>query len=57
MLEVEDSQEFIWELIDEIFDNTLKTIHTNYLNQQTIPYTINEARKAMLHILDVILYN
>lgn len=54
MLEVEDSQEFIWELIDEIFDNTLKTIHANYLSQQTIPYTINEARKAILHILDVI---
>ncbi|RNA09259.1 hypothetical protein BpHYR1_040928 [Brachionus plicatilis] len=52
MLEAEDSQEFVWELIDEIFDNTLKTINKNYLDNQTIPYTINEARKAMLHILD-----
>lgn len=57
MLEVEDSQEFVWEIIDEVFDNTLKIIHKNYLDYQTVPYTINEARKAMLHILDVIKIN
>ncbi len=54
MLEVDDSQEFIWELIDEIFDNTIKIIYTDYIEKNTIPYTINEARKAILHIIDVI---
>lgn len=53
MLDIDDSQEFIWEIIDEVFDNTIKIIHEKYLEKQTIPYTINEARKAILHILDV----
>lgn len=53
MLENDDSQEFVWDIIDEVFDNTIKIIHEKYLERQTIPYTINEARKAILHILDV----
>ena len=53
MLEVEESQEFVWEIIDEVFDNTLKIIYKNYLDSQAVPYTINEARKAMLHIIEV----
>ena len=57
MLEIEDNQEFVWEIIDEVFDNTLKIIHEKYLNKQTIPYTINEAKKAILHILDVKINN
>ncbi|CAF0925829.1 unnamed protein product [Brachionus calyciflorus] len=52
MLEIEDSQEFVWEIIDEIFDNTLKNIHEKYLEKQTVPYTINEAKKAILLLLD-----
>ena len=54
MLETDDSQEFIWEIIDEIFDSTIKVIYDKYLQRQTIPYTINEARKAILHIIDVL---
>ena len=53
MLDNDDSQEFVWELIDEIVDNAEKIIFKNYLNRQTIPYTINEAKKAILHIIDV----
>jgi Fe-S cluster biosynthesis and repair protein YggX len=52
MLEIEDSQEYVWELIDEVFDNTIKIIYDKYIQKQTIPYTINEARKAILHIID-----
>ncbi len=54
MLEIDDSQEFIWELIDEIFDNTIKIIYNDYIEKKTIPYTINEAKKAIIHIIDVI---
>jgi ribosomal protein S6 len=53
MLEIDDSQEFIWELIDEIFDNTIKIIYSDYIEKKTIPYTINEAKKAIIHIIDV----
>ena len=53
MLETDDSQEFIWELIDEIVDNSIKIIFEKYIEKQCIPYTINEAKKAILHIIDV----
>ena len=53
MLEIDDSQEFIWELIDEVFGNTIKIIYNDYIEKKTIPYTINEAKKAILHIIDV----
>ena len=53
MLEVEDAQEFVWEIIDELFDNTLKHVYSKYLDRQKIPYNINEAKKAILHIIDV----
>lgn len=53
MIEIEDSQEYVWELIDEVFDNVIKIIYDKYIKKQTIPYTINEARKAILHIIEV----
>ena len=30
----------------------LLEIYTNYLDQQTLPFTINEAKKAILHLID-----
>jgi len=52
MLDVDSSQEFIWELIDEIIDNTDKILYERYIERQTIPYTINEAKQAILHLID-----
>lgn len=53
MLEMEDSQEFIWEIVDELFNNSIKIVYDKYIKKQSIPYTINEARKAILHIIEV----
>ncbi len=53
MLDIDESQEFVWELIDECIDNANKVIYANYLEKQTIPFTINEAKKAILHLIDV----
>ena len=53
MLDIDESQEFIWELIDECIDNANKITYASYLESQTIPFTINEAKKAMLHLIDV----
>lgn len=52
MLDIDESQEFVWELIDECIDNANKVIYANYLEKQTIPFTINEAKKAILHLID-----
>lgn len=52
LLEIDENQEFIWELLDECIENANKVIYTNYLDQQTIPFTINEAKKAILHLID-----
>ena len=54
MLEIDDSQEFVWEIIDEVFDSTIKVIYDKYLEKQAIPYTISKAHEAILHIIDVI---
>ena len=53
MLEIEDSQEFVWEIVEDVVANSIKIVYDKYIQRQTIPYTINEARKAILHILDV----
>ena len=53
MLEVDDSQEFVWELLDEVVNKAESIIFKKYLDKQTIPYTISEAKKAILHIIDV----
>lgn len=53
MLEIEDSQEFVWEIVDEMFGNSMRIVYDNYIKKQTIPYVINEARKAILHIIEV----
>lgn len=56
MLENDDAQEFIWELIDEVVDNADKQIYKKYIEKQTIPYTINEAKNAIVHLIDVCLH-
>lgn len=53
MLEIEDNQEFVWEIVDEIVGNSMKIIYDKYIQQQTIPYVISEARRAIVHIIDV----
>jgi len=53
LLEIDESQEFIWELLDECIENANKQIHQKYLDNQTVPFTINEAKKAILHLIDV----
>lgn len=52
MLEIDDSQDFVWEIIDEVFDSTIKIIYDKYLEKQAIPYTISKAHEAILHIID-----
>lgn len=52
LLEIDEAQEFIWELLDECIENANKDIYTKYLDSQTIPFTINEAKKAILHLID-----
>lgn len=52
LLEIDEAQEFVWELLEECIENANKTIYTNYLDKQTIPFTINEAKKAILHLID-----
>ena len=53
MMETDDSQDFIWEILDEVVDNAIKRVYGEYLSRMTIPFTINEARKAIIHIIDV----
>lgn len=53
LLDVDESQEFVWDLLDECIENANKQIYQKYLDSQTVPFTINEAKKAILHLIDV----
>jgi hypothetical protein len=53
MLENDDSQDFIWDIIDEIVKNTDEVIYKNYLQNQIIPYVMNDTRNTVLKIIDV----
>ena len=52
LLDTDESQDYAFEIIEEIFDNATKIIYEKYLDKQTIPFTTNEAKKAILHIIE-----
>lgn len=56
MLEFDDGDEFIGELVDEVVGKTLNIIYDKYIERQLLPYTISQAKEALLTIIDVSIY-
>lgn len=57
MLELDDGEDFIGEVVDEAVDATLKIIYEKYIEKQLLPYTISQAKEALLTIIDVSVLN
>jgi len=55
MLDRDDGDDFIAELLDELLENVDKTIYTNYIESQVVPYTVLWAKDAILHVIEVFL--
>ena len=53
MLEHDDGDEFLYDIVQEICSSALDAVHQNYLQKQLIPYTVLQAKDAMLQIIEV----
>ena len=53
MLELDDGEDFVGELIDEALNETLDIIYKKYIDKQLLPYTVSQAKEAILTIIDV----
>jgi len=53
MLEREDGDDFIAELIDELLENVDSVIYAKYIESQLVPYTVLQAKNAILQIIEV----
>ena len=52
MLEKDDSDDFISELMEEVCSSALDTIFKDYLERQLIPFTVCQARDAIVQIIE-----
>ena len=53
MIEHDDGDEFLYDIVQEICSHALDAIHQNYLRKQLIPFTVLQAKDAMLQIIEV----
>lgn len=53
MLDHDDGDDFALEIVGEAVDNALAIIYKNYLDSQLIPYTVIQAKDALLQIIEV----
>jgi len=52
MVERDSSDEFILDIIDEVLGSTMEVIHHNYIQRQLLPFTITQARDAIVEIIE-----
>lgn len=53
MLDKDGTEDFILDLVDEVVDSTMDTIYKTYIDKQLLPFTISQAKDAILQIIDV----
>ena len=53
MVERDSSDEFIMDIMDELMEVTMTTIHKKYIERQLLPFTITQARDAIIEIIEV----
>ncbi|KAK6187467.1 hypothetical protein SNE40_005489 [Patella caerulea] len=52
MLEKESSEEFVLDIVDELVGKTMETIYGRYIERQILPFTITQAKDAILQIIE-----
>lgn len=53
MLELDDGEDFIGDILDEVVTGSLSIIYDKYIQRQLLPYTVSQAKEALLTIVDV----
>ena len=53
MVERDSSDEFIMDIMDDLMEVTMATIHKKYIERQLLPFTITQARDAIIEIIEV----
>lgn len=53
MLDKEDGEDFVVDVVGDIIDSALNVIYDNYIQTQLFPYTVLQARDAILQIIEV----
>ncbi len=53
MVDHDDGDEFIQDIVEEVCSSALDIIYQNYLQKQLIPYTVLQAKDALLQIIEV----
>ena len=52
MLDHDDGDEFVTDIIEEVCTSALDIIYKNYIEKQLIPYTVSQARDAIVQIIE-----
>ena len=55
MIEHDDGDDFLQGIVEEVCASAMDIIYQNYLQKQLIPFTVIQAKDAMLQIIEVIL--
>ena len=55
MVERDNAEEFVFEIVDDVVNNTMDTIYKIYIDRQLLPFTIQEAKDAILQIIEVMI--
>lgn len=53
MLDRDDADDFVEDLLEEWYAGLDKIIYDNYIQRQLVPYTIMQAKDAILQIIEV----
>ncbi|XP_005101588.1 uncharacterized protein C2orf81 homolog isoform X2 [Aplysia californica] len=52
MVERDSSDEFVLDIMDELMENTMAAIYNKYIERQLLPFTITQARDAIIEIIE-----
>lgn len=52
MLDHDDGEEFIYSMVDDMCTSALDQIFENYIQHQLVPYTVMQAKDAILQIIE-----
>lgn len=53
MVERDGGDDFVMDIMDDLMDQTMKAIYEKYIDRQLLPFTISQAKDAIIEIIEV----
>ena len=53
MVDRDEGDDFIEDIVGEVCSSAMKIIYDNYIQKQLLPYTVSQARDALIQIIEV----